>query len=101
MFIRMTMRTFRIITAPAPGSPPAACVGRGPGRCNAHLQRLAGDGIAVAGVIRRVPHSVILLYRKSLRSITNRFELGHKLIVRFDGSLDRNVVRLVEPDRLQ
>jgi hypothetical protein len=33
------------------------------------------------------PHSIIIrIYRKPLRSITDRLELGHKGVVRLDGS---------------
>ena len=37
-----------------------------------------------------------LIYRKPLRSITNRLERGDQCVVRFDGSLYRNIIGLAE-----
>ena len=42
-----------------------------------------------------------ILYRKPLRCITNGLQPINKRIVRLNRSLDRNVVRLFEADRLQ
>jgi hypothetical protein len=41
-----------------------------------------------------------LIYRKPLRSITNRLERGDQCVVRFDGSLYRNIIGLAEANRL-
>jgi hypothetical protein len=39
------------------------------------------------------PHSIILIYRKPLRSITNRLKLRDESVVRLDRSLYRRIVR--------
>src|SRR5262245_10276558 len=71
-------------TAPARRSPSAACRWRSAGRSRPFLWRLAGNDIAPASVMRRAPGdsdvtrplrlSIILIYRKSLRCITNRLQ---------------------------
>ncbi len=47
------------------------------------------------------PHSIILIYRKPLRSITNRLEPLDKGVIRFNRSLYRHVVRRSEANGLQ
>src|SRR5262249_35438718 len=93
------------------GSDPEACTGRSTSRRSAVFQRLAGDDIAPASVMRRAPSdsdvtrplrlSIILIYRKPLSRLTYRVQLRNKCFVGPVGSANGALSGFFEAASLQ